>query len=117
LDEGNSFGEFYCSYATNFRWEFGTGWYNDNSPWFNDSDPDEAYKATAEFRSYIDTVERVLNSESEDSILRYATMSTPYTVEFELSDPNSRMILGKVSYDGYANRYAFTASCAMVNVP
>jgi hypothetical protein len=118
LGEGSSFGEFYCSHSTNFRWEFGShGFINDNSPWFKDSNPDEAYKATAEFRAYIDTVERVLNSEDEDSILRYATMSTPYTVEFELSDPDSRMILGKVSYDGYANRYAFTASCAMVNVP
>jgi hypothetical protein len=117
LGEGGTFGGLYCYPSTNFRWEFDTGWYNDNPPWFNDGDPDAAYKATAEFRSYIDTVERVLNSEDEHSILHYATMSTPYTLELELSDPESRMILGAVSYDGNAKRYAFTAACAMVDVP
>ena len=117
LGEGGTFGGLYCYPSTKFHWEFDTGWYNDNPSWFNDSDPDEAYKATAEFRSYIDMVERVLNSEDDDSILHYAAMSTPYTLELELSDPDSRMILGKVAYDGSAKRYAFTASCPMINVP
>lgn len=117
LGEGGTFGGVYCYPSTNFRWEFDTRWYNDNPPWFNDSGVDEPYKATAEFRSYIDTVEHVLNLEDENSILRYATKSTPYTVELEISDPDSRMILGKVSYDGSAKRYAFTAACPMVDVP
>lgn len=113
LGESGFFGGMYCGHWTNFRWEFDSNWFNET----DDALSVEPYAATAEFRSYVDTVERVLNTEDEDSILHYASMSTPYTVEFELREPDTMGVLGTVSYDGIAKRYAFTAVCAMVNVP
>lgn len=107
--ESGTYGELYCAQWTKFMWECGTPTGTNGG----DIIP-EPFVGThsADLDSYIATVVRVLNSEV--AILHYAAMSIPYTIEFELRDPNTGAIFGVVEYDSTAKRYAFTAASDMV---
>ena len=100
--ERGLFGRLVCAEWTNFLWEC-------DSPGMNIGDTiREPFSGQYSdvIRNYIETVERVLNSEV--SILHYADMDTPYTMEFEFIALNPASTLGIVSYDVTAKRYAFT---------
>lgn len=108
--EEGTYGELYAAQWTKFLWECSTPMGTNSG----DIVP-EPFVGTysSDLCSYIATVERVLNSEDAYSILHYADMDTPYTVEFELRDPESAASFGIVSYDAKAKRYIFTAAREM----
>lgn len=106
--EEGTYGELYSAHWTKFMWECSTPM-GINS---GDIVPEPFVGPhSSDLDSYIATVERVLNSEV--SILHYASMDIPYTVEFELREPGTGTIFGIVGYDANAKRYAFTAASEM----
>lgn len=108
--EEGTYGQLYSAQWTKFLWECSTPMGTN----CGDIVPEPFIGPySSDLDSYIATVTRVLNSEGEKSILHYAAMDIPYTVEFELRDPDSGKIFGVVEYDSTAKRYAFTAASEM----
>lgn len=108
--ESDTYGELYCRNWTGFMWECSTPTGTNSG----DIVPEPFVGAySSDLRSYIATVERVLNSEGKKSILHYAAMDTPYKVEFELREPDTGAIFGIVDYDADAKRYVFIAASEM----
>lgn len=109
--ESGTYGQLYSAHWTKFMWECSTPMGTNG---FDIIPEPFVGEYSSDIRSYIDTVVRVLNSDGDKSILRYAAMDIPYTVEFELRDPKAGAIFGMVEYDSDAKRYAFTAARDMV---
>lgn len=105
--ESGTFGELCCRSWTNDMWECGTPMGTNGG----DIVP-EPFVGTfpTEVASYIATVERVLNSGGDYSVLRYASMDMSYKVEFELREPGTGLAFGIVGYDADAKHYVFTAA-------
>lgn len=110
LGESGTFGELLCRPWTNYMWECGTPMGTNSG----DIVPEpfvETFSTAVD--TYIATLERVLNSKGEYSILHYATMDMSYKVEFELREPGTGLAFGVVGYDADAKRYVFTAASDM----